>query len=125
MKTNILENARIEVDGQQVPTTHELKYLGVTLDRKLTFKTHINNTRKNAFAAKRIISPYLEKTTPLSQKTKKQLYKAYVKLILLYASPVWSSASENNLQRLQVVENAVYDKYWEKQEEKYRTRNSI
>lgn len=75
------------------------------LDKKLTFKQHIEDTRRKAHATKQIIEPYIQKITPLPEKRKIEIYGAYIKSLILYVGPAWSSASKSNLKRLQVIEN--------------------
>lgn len=82
-----------------------VKYLGIHLDKRLTFRKHIEETSRKAYAASKFIRPYLHITNPLSKGLKKQLYIAYVRSILTYACPTWSSAATNHRNKLQVIEN--------------------
>lgn len=90
--------------GENIEEKQEVKYLGVTLDRKLLFKTHMENQRKKALAIRSIIYPYINKTNPLGINLKVALYKIYVRSIMLYAAPVWSQAANYHLKKLDVVE---------------------
>lgn len=65
----------ITTENTEVEEQEAIKYLGVHLDRKLTFQRHIKGTRKKVAAAKNFIAPYI---TPLSQKLKFQLVRAYI-----------------------------------------------
>lgn len=84
----------LTINGTQIQEETELKYLGVVLDKTLTFTKHINETRKKTIIARRAINPYIQVTTPLNEKLKRQLYRAYIQSILMYAAPVWSSTSK-------------------------------
>lgn len=95
----------IQINGVLIEEEKTIKYLGVHLDQKLTFKEHIDQTRKKAAAARKFILPYIQQRVPISRKTKIQLYKTYVHPILTYAAPAWSSAAKSNLRKLQVSEN--------------------
>ncbi|XP_072401683.1 uncharacterized protein [Diabrotica undecimpunctata] len=48
------------------------------------------------------------KTSPLSKAKKIQLYQAYVRSLMLYATPVWSSISETHWRRLEATETSCY-----------------
>lgn len=39
---------RVEINNTEIPWTQEVKYLDVRMDRKLTFKVHIPNTKKKS-----------------------------------------------------------------------------
>lgn len=104
------ETNKIKINGIEIDETTEVKYLGVTLDKRLTFRKHIRETRKKAAAARQLILPYINFHTPMPKKLKLQIYKTYVASILTYASPVWSSASTTNRRYLQVAETTCLRK---------------
>lgn len=51
------------------------------------------------------IYPYIYKHSILTESKKKQLYTAYVRSLLLYASTAWANASNADLNRIQIIEN--------------------
>lgn len=89
-----------------------MKYLGVLLDRKLTYKDHIHTTRKKALGAYNVLYPYLGRFSVLTV----QLYKAYIKPFLTYARPVWINASGTKLLQLKTAElnvlRTILDMRW-------------
>ncbi|GBO31671.1 putative RNA-directed DNA polymerase from transposon BS [Araneus ventricosus] len=95
----------IQIFGQPVPFVSEYKYFGLLLDAKLNFDSHINRAltkaRNSSFALGRLIAP---KST-LKIKHKLLLYKAIVRPIMLYGSPIWGTTSIRNLRKLQVFQN--------------------
>jgi len=64
-----------------------VKYLGVTIDSKLTFKAHTKTALHKATGARYILFPLLNELSPLPLKTKLYLYNSYIKPILLCAHP--------------------------------------
>lgn len=97
-------NNRISMYNTPIEETDTVKYLGITLDRKLTFKQHIETIRKRARIAKSLIYSYIQITNPLSKKLKVRLYKAYIRSIILYAAPIWSQAANYLISRLETLE---------------------
>ncbi|GBL78156.1 RNA-directed DNA polymerase from mobile element jockey [Araneus ventricosus] len=99
----------IKIFGQPVPFVSEYKYLGLILDAKLNFDSHVQKAvtkaRNSSFALGRLIAP---KST-LAIKHKLLLYKATVRPIILYGSlygsPIWGTTSIRNLRKLQVLQN--------------------
>ena len=89
----------IEVCGETIELSNEVKLLGITLDSKLTFNTHIDNITKKCigslFQCKRAIGP----TWGLSPKVCHWIYTAIIRPTLAYCSIVWIIAVE----RIQVM----------------------
>ena len=96
----------IKVCGETIELNNEVKLLGITLDSKLTFNTHIDNITKKCigtlFQCKRAIGP----TWGLSPKVCHWIYTAIIRPTLAYCSIVWIRAVENkiNTKRLERVQ---------------------
>lgn len=104
-KQTMEQHSIIKINNNPVKTVEKLKYLGVQLDRKLYHNEHVNSIKKKAIQASGIIYPYIGRFSILPEHMKYQLYKAYVRPIMLYASPAWINASDETLKTLQTVEN--------------------
>lgn len=89
----------------QINAVSHTKYLGVTLDRKLKHLKQITEATRKAKVAMNTISPLLRFNSPLPQKMRINLYKMYVRPILLYGCQIYSNASNSNINKLQVVQN--------------------
>ena len=96
----------IEVCGETIELSNEVKLLGITLDSKLSFNTHIDNITKicigTLFQCKRAIGP----TWGLSPKVCHWIYTAIIIPTLAYCSIVRIRAVENktNTKRLERVQ---------------------
>ena len=76
-----------------------MKYLGIIIDNKLTFREHITHAtekcRKIIFALSRS-----EKLNwGLSHKDLKTLYRGGIQLLFLYGAPVWAETAEKSSYR--------------------------
>ena len=91
------------LDNQQITWLNEVKYLGVTLDSKLTFKQHIDKTITKSG---KIIS-FLNRQSRLNQANKIFLYKSIFQPILLYGSAIWGNCASCHLHRLQRTQNRI------------------
>lgn len=87
---------------QQTPT---VKYLGVTLDRQLTWKQHITNIIEKVKTRMGILYPILNENSKLPEKQGIRLYCALIRPIIEYASPVWCYASTTTIDKLQKKQN--------------------
>ena len=97
----------LKLNGQEINWNTEAKYLGVILDQKLLFKSHINWIRARAFGRLKTLYPIINNKTHLNLKTALTLYKTLLRPIITYACPVWGNASKTHIQKLQVFQNKV------------------
>ena len=91
--------------GEKVPWTSDIKYLGVTLDSKLTWKKHIDSKVNSASNALSALYPMMCRNSKLSTDNKLLIYKAIVRPIMTYAAPVWGYAAKYHINKMQVVQN--------------------
>jgi hypothetical protein len=84
---------------------NNVQYLGLTLDPKLTFKTHIDKCRRKGGMVTRFLFPLMKRTSALSQQGKITLYRSYIRPVMTYACPVFSNSANCHMQRLQVFQN--------------------
>lgn len=81
------------------------KYLGVQLDKRLRYNTHITQAVKKAKAARGVLWPLMGKASKLAANSKLLLYKQVLRPILTYAAPIWVIATPTNLDLLQRYQN--------------------
>lgn len=82
-------------------------YLGLTFDKKLTFKEHISNATNKATKCFRAMYPLLASKSHLSTVNKHLIYTTIIRPIFAYGSPIWSSAAACHLQNIQVLQNKI------------------
>lgn len=82
-----------------------VKYLGVTLDSKLTFRPHIDLSTKKAQKTMSVLFCLLKKNSALQKRHKVHVYKTYVRPILTYAGIVHMNCAKAHLKRLQILQN--------------------
>lgn len=87
------------------PAEKYVKYLGVLLDKRLSFAPHIKNLVLKGHKAIRLLYPLLNRNSKLSTKNKKLLYTAVIRPTITYAAPVWCSASKTSLGKIQRIQN--------------------
>ena len=101
----------ISVGGRSIALSKTVKFLGVTLDNKLNYNTHIDNVTQKATAAlmqyKRAVGATM---WGLSLKTCKWIYKTVIRPILSYNATVWVRAldNKNNTKKLERVQALVF-----------------
>lgn len=91
--------------GQPIPEFESIKYLGLHLDQKLNFKTHILKKKEQLNI---IIGKYgwlVGRRSPLAIENKLLLYKSLIRPVWSYCCPIWSAASNSNIKKIQVIQN--------------------
>ena len=96
---------QLKVDGQIIPVKNTTKYLGIHLDRRLTFKDQIKNSLRKSYGNLRNLFPLLCRKSCLSLKNKKLLYKTILRPALTYAAPAWCHTSITTQKPLQTFQN--------------------
>lgn len=95
-----------QLDGLSIQFSKEVKYLGVTLDAKLTWKPHIDKTISKATGAFWACRKLFGKTWGLKPKMIHWSYISVIRPIVTYASIVWWTktneiTTQSKLQKLQ------------------------
>ena len=92
-KTKIVTNYSIH--EHQLKEVKGVKYLGVTIDRTLSWNEHINNVTKKANNTRAFLQRNINRC-PEAVKT--LCYQAFVRPIVEYASTVWDPSTEKKHQ---------------------------
>jgi len=86
---------RLQINGTDIPYSDSVKYLGIYLDSKLTFKTHINN---KIGKAKRHLMAYknaINKKYGPSPILMKRVYETVIIPAFIYGCHVWGKAKKS------------------------------
>ena len=86
-----------EMEGINIPYSETVKYLGVTLDKRLTWKAHINSKIRAAKGHLLKVNNSLGRLWGLSPKLTKWVYTGIVRPALTYGCLVWGHACEKKL----------------------------
>lgn len=97
----------ININGETMPNVDTIKYLGLHLDRRLTFATHVAKKRKELDLRRRSLYYLLNCKSKISLKNKLLVYKAVIKPIWTYCLPIWGTASDTNIKKIQASQNII------------------
>ena len=95
----------LKINGKNIPMSDSVKYLGVIIDRKLTWAKHINYAAKKGSQAIAMLYPLICANSKLSLNNKLLLYRQIVRPITTYGSIVWSTAAKTHLNKIQITQN--------------------
>jgi hypothetical protein len=79
------------------------RYLGVTLDKRLTWSTHVDQVRKKASQRLGVLGPLFNRRSGISIRNGVLLYRQLIRPMMDYACPVWRSAARSHIRKLQVL----------------------
>jgi hypothetical protein len=97
----------VSLNNIRLPQLTEVKYLGMYLDCKLTWKSHIWNKRLNLNLNYRKLAWLLNKNSKLSTQNKILLYKIILKPIWTYGIQLWGTSANSNIQIIQRFQSKV------------------
>ncbi|GFV26725.1 RNA-directed DNA polymerase from mobile element jockey [Trichonephila clavipes] len=90
-----------------IPWPQSTKYLGITFDKNLTWKTHIQNTRQKFRKLMFKLFPLIGRNSDLSRNNKVLLFTAVMRPILSYGCSVWGYAAKTNINILDTLQNST------------------
>lgn len=86
---------KIRLLAQEVEWSPVVKYLGVSIDRRLSMKAHVKNVIATTRVARNLLKPVLRANLPL--RVKIGVYKTYIRPRLTYAAPAWYALTSTPL----------------------------
>jgi Reverse transcriptase (RNA-dependent DNA polymerase) len=101
---NKMESTKIKI-SDELDWKNTVKYLGVTLDSKLTFKANLAENHLKARKAMATLYCLLKKKQHFEIARKNTLYRSYIRPIITYACPVFANCADFHIRRLQVLQN--------------------
>lgn len=97
----------VKLGDEVLPHNTSVKYLGFHLDRRQTWKIHIQKKRDELNFRSRSLEWLMGRNSRLSVENKVMIYKAILKPIWTYGIQLWGSAKTSNIEILQRFQNSV------------------
>jgi len=97
----------IKLNNEHLPQADEAKYLGIHLDRRLTWRKHITTKRKQLDLKLRNLYWIIGRKSQLSLENKLLVYKVILKPVWTYGIQLWGIASNSNLEILERFQSKV------------------
>ena len=85
----------------------EVRYLGVTIDRHTTYRTHINNLEIKGRRALNLLRMLSGRDWGATASTQKIIYKNMIEASITYGQEVYDSAHISNLHKLDKIQSAA------------------
>lgn len=97
----------VTIKNSALPIIDCVKYLGLHMDKRLTWNPHTRLKRIEANRRYQLLSRLLDFRSKLSLSNKILIYKAIIRPVWSYGAEVWGSAKKSNLQRMQTLQSKI------------------
>lgn len=97
----------VQINSKPIPQASETKYLGIHLDRRLTWAKHISAKVTQIKLKINELNWLLNRQSKLKLDYKVLLYKAIIKPIWTYGIQLWGTASPSNIEKLQRTQSKI------------------
>jgi hypothetical protein len=91
--------------GEPLQWVEITRYLGVTLDKRLTWSPHIDQVKKKTAQRMGMLGPTLKGKSEFSVKNGALIYKQLIRPMMDYACPGWWTAARSHVRRLHVLQS--------------------
>lgn len=91
----------LTLNNQVIPHNQKVKYLGLHIDRRLTWKQHITAKREHLKLKTNSMYWLIGQKSQLNLQNKVLLYKTILKPVWTYGIQLWGTASNSNIEILQ------------------------
>lgn len=106
-RTKQLPSGPLNINNVDINWCNEAKYLGLILDKTLTFQKHIEYALNKANTAMRIFYSLLNRRSKLNLENKLLIYKVAIRPIFSYGCQIFNGAAKTHIDKLQRFQNKV------------------
>jgi len=97
----------VKLNNDHLPQADEVKYLGIHLDQRLTWRKHITTKRKQLDLKLWNLYWIIGRKSQLSLENKLLVYKVILKPVWTYGIQLWGTASNSNVEILERFHSKV------------------
>lgn len=102
-----IPSTNLKICNQEIPWEKCIKYLGVHLEPRITYKAHVEYIVNKCNKLFKRFYPLIGWKSKFNHDNKILLYKAMILNVILYGAPLWWGAANVHLKKLQVFQNKI------------------
>lgn len=103
LKQSPRECPQLIMNNVPIPVRTEIKYLGITLDKRLTWGPHLKEKRKSSNNRLHLLRPLLN--SKISLQNKLIIYKSIIRPVWSYGIAIWGPAKHSNIRPIQAFQS--------------------
>ena len=103
-KGSLQPEPEIYLGNDQITVAKQVKFLGVTFDRTLMFKQHMEITRIKCLKALNLLKVIAKDGTGINRQRKLMAYRALIRSKLDFGSQIYASGSKQENRRLEAIQ---------------------
>jgi Reverse transcriptase (RNA-dependent DNA polymerase) len=100
----------VYINQTSLPVTDVVRYLGLYIDKRLTWNPHTRLKRKDLNRRYKLLMRLLDNRSQLTTDNKLLIYKTIIKPIWTYGLEIWGSTKPSNIKRIQSFQSKVLRK---------------
>ena len=105
-QSNTTEKFKLQINGRELAEEEAPTYLGVKLDKRLTWKPHLKKTERKATRKTALMKKLAGTNCGANSNILKRVYVGTVRPTLEYGMSVWATAAKSNTSYLAKVQNS-------------------
>jgi hypothetical protein len=98
---------QLTLQNTQIPYQQDIKYLGIHIDNKLTWKKHTQTQTQKTLQTYGQLAPLLNYKSKLALNKKLTIYKQILRPKLLYGCVTFCQAAKTHIKRMQTLQNKI------------------
>ena len=104
---NVTPYTPLRLNNNVIPVVNSFKYLGIVLDRRLTFSAHIDHIKQKCSRRLNLLRSISGTTWGADRKTLLYLYTSLIRPVIEYNAFLFDNISTTQSNRLEVIQNAA------------------
>ncbi|GBN35016.1 hypothetical protein AVEN_183832-1 [Araneus ventricosus] len=96
---------KLKLNNQTISFVSEVKFLGLILDKKLAFKSHVSHLKRKCTLSMNIVKILSSSWYGAESSSLLKIYRALIRSKLDYGSAIYGSASKSTLRPLDTMHN--------------------
>lgn len=106
-RTRELPASTINIFNSHVNFQNNVKYLGLILDKRLSFNNHIDHVIEKTNKKIKVLYSLINRNSKLNINNKLLLYKIVLRPTLTYACPIFNEIAKSHLKKLQIIQSKI------------------
>ena len=95
----------VKIDNTTIEPVDSARYLGVIIDKQLTWRNHIQHIESKVTARISLLRYLSKSAKEPNPKTMINIYKSIIRTVIIYGYPVLLTATDKLWERLQIIQN--------------------